>query len=150
MTTLKRTGVPAVPVLKDQPDLVSFLRAVKQNLERLEELVAELTATVATCTKYTAGQVYTNNPRSSGAFVPVPSHGDVQFIINNGAHTWVPPTQNCKMSILLQNGPSAGAITTTDFTKVTGTPPVTTTQFLFVGRITVIGGKSWLEWQALQ
>jgi hypothetical protein len=154
-TTTKRTGIPAVPGINmpggGASEMTSFLRAVKQNLERLENIVAADEAILAAAFKYSAGAIYTTPTLTAGmTFIPEPANGALQYAVNNGAHTWVPPVQNCFMTILVQNGASAGAITTSNFTKVTGTAPVTTTQLLFMGRITVIKGVSWLEWQAMQ
>lgn len=75
---------------------------------------ADLTAGY-TATDYNAGT------KSSGTFTPDPYNGNFQYAVNGGAHTLAPPTSSCTMIIQYTNNASAGAITTSGFTKVTGT-----------------------------
>lgn len=150
-----RTGIPAPPskfVDKNgnvTPDAMSFLRAVKQDLDRLEGIVSAQANLIATCMKYSIGQIY-QILNQSGGVTPNPKNGHIQYLINNAAFTLNAPLENCQMTLLIQNGPSAGTLTDSGFTKVTGSSFDTTTQHMFAARITVFRGKSWLEVQALQ
>jgi len=97
-----------------------------------------------TATEYNAGT------KSTGTFTPDPALGNFQKCVNNGAHTLAPPSSSCTMIIQVTNGASAGAITTSGFTKVTGTAPGTTNGDDFLAFITRVNGFSHLAWQALQ
>ncbi len=67
-----------------------------------------------TVTSYSAG------PKSSGTFIPDPANGNIQYATNGGAHTLAPPSSDCSLVIQYTNNGSAGAITTSGFTKVSG------------------------------
>lgn len=69
----------------------------------------------------TTGTV-TFDPQSVGNFV---------HYTNNGAHTLAPPAGVCTMSVEITNGASAGAITTSGFTKVYGDAFTTTNTHRF-------------------
>lgn len=97
-----------------------------------------------TATDYDAGT------KSTGTFTPDPALGNFQKVVNNGAHTLAPPSSSCTMIIQVTNGASAGTITTSGFTKVTGTAPGTTNGDDFLAFITRVNGLSHLAWQALQ
>lgn len=58
--------------------------------------------------------------KSSGTFTPVYSDGNFQYAVNGGAHTLAPPATDCNLVIQYTNNGSAGAITTSGFTRVTG------------------------------
>lgn len=58
--------------------------------------------------------------QSSGTFTPDPADANFQQAINGGAHTLAPPATDCSIVIHYTNNASAGAITTSGFTKVTG------------------------------
>jgi hypothetical protein len=58
--------------------------------------------------------------KSTGTFTPDPASGNVQHAVNGGAHTLAPPSNPCSMMIEYENNGSAGAITTSGFTKVIG------------------------------
>jgi hypothetical protein len=74
---------------------------------------ANLTAGYTT-TDYSAGT------KSSGVFTPSPANGNFQYAVNGGAHTLAPPASSCSMVIQYTNNATAGAITTSGFTKVNG------------------------------
>lgn len=93
---------------------------------------------------------YDAGTKSSGTFTPDEANGNMQRYINGGAHTLAPPTNNCTLIVQITNNGSAGAITTSGFTKVTGAAPGTTNGDDFIGYITKINGFSHLSWQALQ
>lgn len=88
--------------------------------------------------------------KSSGTFTPDETNGNFQYCVNGGAFTLAPPTNNCTMILQITNNVSAGTITTSGFTKVTGTAPGTTNGDDFLAYITKINGFSHLSWQALQ
>lgn len=59
---------------------------------------------------------------SSGTVTPLATtNGNFNHYTNNGAHTLAPPAGVCTMVVEVLNGASAGAITTSGFTKVDGT-----------------------------
>ena len=116
-------------------------------LNPLKGLSATETAALAagySATPYNAGT------KSSGTFTPDEANGNMQYCVNGGAFTLAPPTNNCTLIIQITNNASAGAITTSGFTKVTGTAPTTTNGDDFLGYVTKINGFSHLAWQALQ
>lgn len=63
---------------------------------------------------------YDEGTKTTGSFTPDPANGNQQFYINGGAHTLAPPATSCSMVIHIVNNASAGAITTSGFTKVRG------------------------------
>ncbi len=77
------------------------------------DTTANLTAGY-TATAYNAGT------QSSGTFTPDPANGNLQRAVNGGAHTLAPPASDTTMVIQYTNNGSAGAITTSGFTKVEG------------------------------
>lgn len=112
-----------------------------------DTLKADVTAALSvgfTATDYNAGT------KSTGTFTPNPASGAFQYAINGGAHTLAPPANSCTMIIQYTNNGSAGTITTSGFTKVTGTAPATTDTYDYLAFITRINGFTHLAWQALQ
>lgn len=102
---------------------------------------------------FTAGYTstdYSAGTKSTGTFTPDPANGNFQYAVNGGAHTLAPPASSCTMIIQYTNNASAGSITTSGFTKVTGLTPGTTNGDDFLAFITRINGFSHLAWQALQ
>jgi hypothetical protein len=92
---------------------------------------------------------YSAGTQSTGTFTPVAANGNFQYAVNGGAHTLAPPSANCTMIIQYTNNGSAGAITTSGFTKVSGSF-TTTNGDDFFAYITVTNGFSFLRIQALQ
>jgi hypothetical protein len=92
--------------------------------------------------------------RSSGTFTPDPANGNLQRAVNGGAHTLAPPSVGTgdSLTMVLQytNNGSAGALTTSGFTKVTGDSLTTTDAEDFLFHVTVINGFSHLNVVALQ
>lgn len=74
----------------------------------------------ATLTKGYNATAYSAGTKSTGTFTPDPANGNLQYAVNGGAHTLAPPASDCSMVIQYTNNGSAGAITTSGFTKVTG------------------------------
>lgn len=97
-----------------------------------------------TATSYSAGT------KSSGTFTPDPTLGNMQHATNNGAHTLAPPGSTCTMVIDYTNGASAGALTTSGFTKVSGDTYATTNTYKFRLFISVGNAGSHLSIQAMQ
>lgn len=84
----------------------------------------------------TAGYIatpYSAGTKTTGTFTPDPANGNQQYATNGGAHTLAPPSSACSMVIEYVNNGSAGIITTSGFTKVTGDTLNTTNgnKFLF-------------------
>lgn len=96
-----------------------------------------------TATSYNAGT------KSSGTFTPDPTNGNFQYAVNGGAHTMAPPSSDCTMIIQITNNGSAGAITTSGFTKVDGSF-TTTNGDDFLCYITRCNGFTHLAIKALQ
>lgn len=96
-----------------------------------------------TATSYNAGT------KSSGTYTPDPALGNFQYAVNGGAHTLAPPSSDCTIVIQYTNNGSAGAITTSGFTKVSGTFTTTNADDFFCF-ITKSNGFSFLSIQALQ
>lgn len=97
-----------------------------------------------------AATVYNAGTQSSGTFTPDEANGNMQRAVNGGAHTLAPPSNDCTMVIQYTNNGSAGAITTSGFTKVSGITPGTVDGDDFIAYITKINGFSHLSWVALQ
>lgn len=98
-----------------------------------------------TATTYDAGT------KTTGTFTPDPANGNLQKYVANGAHTLAPPSAgDCTMILQVTNGASAGTITTSGFTKVTGDTISTTNADDFLFFISVLNGFSHLHVQALQ
>lgn len=79
---------------------------------------------------------------TSGTYTPNPADGNSQYIINGGAFTLAPPASSCSMLLLITNNASAGAITTSGFTRVTGDDFTTTNNDRFVCSIARVNGVS--------
>jgi hypothetical protein len=101
-----------------------------------------------TATGYSAGT------KSSGTFTPVPANGGLQYYTNGGAHTLTPPStgsgDSVSMVLQITNNSSAGAITTSGFTVLTGDSLTTTDGDDFLCYVTVLNGFSHLHVIALQ
>lgn len=108
------------------------------------------TASTATLTAGYSATPFDAGTKSSGTFTPDEANGNLQRYINGGAHTLAPPTNNCSIVIQVTNNGSAGAITTSGFTKVTGDTLTTTNGDDYLLFITKINGFSHLHKQLLQ
>ena len=93
---------------------------------------------------------YNAGTKSSGTYTPDEANGNMQYAVNGGAHTLAPPTNNCSLIIQYTNNGSAGTITTSGFTIVSGDAPSTTNGDDFLAYIVKINGFSHLTWVALQ
>lgn len=93
---------------------------------------------------------YSNGTISSGTLTPSGLNGNFQHYTANGAHTLAPPSTTASIILECLNGASAGAITTSGFTKVTGDTYSTTNTYKFLFFITKSNSYSHLHIQALQ
>lgn len=82
---------------------------------------------------------------TTGTITLDPTTGPYQELINNGAFTLAPQTADSEMYVLVTNGATAGAITTSDYDHVIGDAYATTDTFVYLFRSLVIGGVSILE-----
>ena len=95
------------------------------------------------------GTVFDAGTKSSGTYTPDPESGNLQKAVNGGAHTLAPPAFDTTMVIQYTNNASAGAVTTSGFTKVDGTF-TTTNGDDFMCYIAVINGFKHLNIVAMQ
>ena len=118
--------------------------------------LAHITNSVKTNTTsiLTAGYTATANSIgtvSSGTTTPDPTTRNFHYYTNNGAHTLgLYSTGDYSMVLQVTNGASAGAITTSAFTKTSGSALTTTNGDDFLFWITKVNGFSHLHIQALQ
>lgn len=87
---------------------------------------------------------------SSGTVTPDPGDRPQQHYTNNGAHTLGVSANAGSILVDITNGVSAGAITTSGFTKVAGDLFTTTNGHKFRCHISIGNGGSLLSVQALQ
>ena len=93
---------------------------------------------------------YSAGTKSSGTYTPDSANGNFQYATNGGAHTLAPPSSACSMVIEYVNNGSAGTITTSSFTKVSGDSFTTTNGHKFFCFIVKHQNYSSLNVQALQ
>ena len=96
-----------------------------------------------------SGTPYNAGTKSSGTFTPDEANGNLQYAVNGGAHTLAPPTNNCTIIVQYTNNGSAGAVTTSGFSKVSGSFTTTNGDDFFC-YITKNNGFSHLNIVALQ
>lgn len=87
--------------------------------------------------------------KTTGTFTPDETNGNFQYGVNGGAHTLAPPTNNCTIVLRYTNNGSAGSITTSGFTKVSGAF-TTTNGHKFFCFVTKLDGDSHLNIVPLQ
>lgn len=88
--------------------------------------------------------------QSSGTYTPDPADGNSQYIVNGGAFTLAPPASSTTIVLHITNNGSAGAITTSGFTKKIGADFTTTDADEFLCTMTRANGVSVLYVEALQ
>ena len=95
---------------------------------------------------------YSHGTISSGTVTPAPGTGQeaIQHLTNGGAFTLAPPSSPCTVIIEVTNNASAGIITTSGFTMVTGDSLTTTDGQDFILYITKTANFSHLSVVALQ
>ena len=147
----RRTGVPATPP-NTNPELFQFLDATRRLLLKLAQDVVRIDEEDDTAMRFIEEQlaVFSSGNVSSGVFTPTLRNGVFQKLVNAGAHRLTPLRESGMVVIRYLNGAAAGAVTTSDFDKVTGSAFTTTSGHAFICRITVIESWSWLEVQAMQ
>ena len=88
---------------------------------------------------------------TSGTVTPVPANGQFQAYTANGAHTLAPPSiaagKTSVIQMIITNGASAGIITTSGFTTVTGDTPTTANGAVFEANIYAENAYSRLTWK---
>ncbi len=94
--------------------------------------------------------VHDDGTKTTGTFTPDEADGNHQRIVNGGAFTLAPPTNNSSIVLHITNNASAGAITTSGFTAVDGDSFSTTNTDEFIAYITKVHDVSHLTVKALQ
>lgn len=117
--------------------------ALKAYFDTLYLTIGSTLASGYSCTPYNAGT------KSSGTFTPAASNGNQQYCTNGGAFTLAPPSTATSIVLEVTNNGSAGAITTSGFTKVLGSF-TTTNGHKFVCNIIKTQSYSLLQIQGLQ
>lgn len=97
-----------------------------------------------------ATTTYNAGTQSSGTFTPNEANGNFQRIVNGGAFTLAPPTNDTAITIQMTNNSTAGALTTSGFTVVTGDTLTTVDGDDFILDVRKINGFSQLHVVALQ
>lgn len=95
-------------------------------------------------------QSYSIGTITSGTVTPNAANGQIQHYTNNGAHTLAALSDVSVVSIEVTNGASAGAITTSGFTRVTGDTFTTTNGHKFICDMRRINGSIQLHVTAMQ
>lgn len=88
--------------------------------------------------------------KSTGTYTPAAADGNFQVATNGGAHTLAPPSTSCCIVVHYTNNGTAGTITTSGFSIVTGDAFTTTDTHEFICHITKINDVSALHVTALQ
>ncbi|MFD1985897.1 DUF2793 domain-containing protein [Mesorhizobium newzealandense] len=139
--------------VQDASDNVICLLYLRADGSPLNSAVLRSNATANFTAGYTASG-YSAGTKSSGTFTPDPANGNLQYAVNGGAHTLAPPSTGggnaLSMVIQYTNNGSAGALTTSGFTKKTGDALTTVNGDDFLFHITVLNGFSHLNVVALQ
>ena len=138
-TTINDTAIPTSKTLVVTTDAGSVFQAYDA-----ATLKSNVTATL------TKG--YAATPYSltwTGTVTPDEANGNFQYATNNAAVTLNPPTNNSTIVLQVTNGATAGAVTTSGFTKVTGSFSTTNT-YKYMCYITKCNSVSHLSIVALQ
>lgn len=141
----RRTGVLATPT-QINSSLYQFLDSLKRLVEDIEQRVDEIDERDDTAVRFIIGSVPDGLTITSGVFTVSIKAGSVQRLINNGNFTLIPPSESGVVNLMVYNGPSAGSITTDEFTQVIGPTPNTTVNGKHLARITKVHDISLLEW----
>lgn len=127
-----------VPVIATWNQIIAALKLV--TLDASDRLVNPK----STYTSFNGG-----TPAAASTFTPTSVNGNVQHITNNAAFTLAPPANPGSFMIEIVNGATAGAITTSGFTKVSGDPFTTTNGKKFVAQITRTNSVTRLNVEAM-
>jgi hypothetical protein len=145
-TTIARVSAGVVSVEGSNILLASGLGSITQAFDA-DILKADVTDVLAVGFAVT---VFNAGTKTTGTFTPDEANGNFQRAVNGGAHTLAPPVNDCNLVIQYTNDASAGTITTSGFTKVSGDSPTTTLNEDFLFYITKINGFSHLNIVSLQ
>lgn len=121
--------------------------------QKSEAFSATNTVLSSTTTELTVGYshaVHDLGTTSSGTVTPDEADGAMQKTVNGGAFTLAPPTNDTSVLLKITNNASAGTITTSGFTIVTGDSFTTTDTEAFLCTLNKIDGSSHLHVTALQ
>lgn len=145
-TTFTRVSAGVAAIEGSNILLASGLGSITQafDADTLKADVSDDLTVGFTATAFAAGT------KTTGTFTPDPASGNFQTVTNGGAHTLDPPSSTCTMVLQYTNNGSAGTITTSGYTKVTGSSITTTNGDDFMMFITKVGSFSYLHVQALQ
>lgn len=124
IATFANTPVVGANNVLDAGDLGVTVQAY--DVDTLKADTADILTTGFATTSYSGGTV------SSGTYTPDEANGNKQYITANGAFTLAVPTNDCNIELEITNGASAGSITTSSYTKVSGSYATTNTnKYLF-------------------
>ncbi len=140
----------STPIVQPSGDIATALASLGLMATSATLAASSLTSGTLPAGVGIAGTPYSAGTFTSGTYTPVYSNGNFQYATNNGAHTLAPPAAVCTIVIEYVNGASAGTITTSGFTKVTGDSLTTTNGSKFFLYITKHQTYSSLNVQALQ
>lgn len=139
-TTIKGTSITGLV----KGNGASSPSAAIAGTDYLDKATTSLLTAGYTATSYSLGTVTT------GTVTPSAANGNFQHLTANGAFTLAPPSATCCIDIEVLNGASAGAITTSGFTKVNGDTYATTNANKYIFHITKTNSYSRLSIEALQ
>jgi len=142
-TTLTRVSAGVAAIEGSNILLASGLGSITQAFDA-DTLKAD------TADVLTAGFAHTvdnDGTQSTGTYTPTETTGNMKRIVNGGAFTLAPPTNDCTIIVQITNNVSAGAITTTGFSGVFGDAFTTTNGDDFICSIIKINGFSSLTVQ---
>ena len=95
MARQKPTSIPAVPK-QPSAEHYQFASALKQNAERHERVLDELAGDLDKALQISSGELPTQILNAGQAWQPSPKNGFLQKVMNKGAHTLKPPTENSR------------------------------------------------------
>lgn len=115
-TTISRVSAGVIAVEGSNVLLASGLGSITQafDADTLKADVADTLSAGFDSSGFNAGT------KSSGTYTPDPASGNFQHAVNGGAHTLAPPGSTCSIVVQYTNNASAGAVTVSGFTKVSG------------------------------
>lgn len=132
-TIFASNGAAVAPTFRTLDSLGAAVKAGNQNL------TGGFTATSGA-----------DGTKTTGTYTPDPLTGNFKHITANGAFTLAPPAAECTLIVEVLNGASAGAITTSGFTKVNGDTYATTNALKYAFHILKTKNYSRLYIEALQ
>jgi hypothetical protein len=142
--TVRRIGIPAVPPGLS-PEMSQFLSSMRQELLRQDREMVSLSASLESALKQGAANAYNRGIITTGVLTPDPAQGVLQVVVNNGAFTLAPPSDDGFVVLAIYEGASAGAITTSAWDEVTGTYSLHAANTVYFARMTRIRGVSHVE-----